>query len=160
MPNARRCSDFELGLLTVVKCRDIILLTVMTPLTMKITHLYSVFRECLSLSWHALIVFKICIIETKRILLLLTIKIFKDDGNLLANVTFHTKLLNWSGSMSESQQGPEICDVISAKRYLCVPSRKREKPRLFIRVSFISFIWAESELCHFGKKIRVSYNRF
>ena len=23
-----------------------------------------------------------------------------------------------SGSMSESQQGPEICDVISAKRYL------------------------------------------
>ena len=30
----------------------------------------------------------------------------------------HTKLLCWSGSMSESQQGPEICDVISAKRYL------------------------------------------
>ena len=29
-----------------------------------------------------------------------------------------TKLLYWSGSMSESQQGPEICDVISAKRYL------------------------------------------
>ena len=86
MPNARRCSDFELGLLTVVKCRDIIciLLTVMTPLTMKITHLYSVFRACLTLSWHALIVFKICIIETKRILLLLTIKIFKDEGNLLA----------------------------------------------------------------------------
>ena len=42
--------------------------------------------------------------------------------NSLANVPFlglsHTKLLYWSGSMSESQQGPEICDVISAKRYL------------------------------------------
>ena len=24
----------------------------------------------------------------------------------------------WSGLMSESQQGPEICDVISRKRYL------------------------------------------
>ena len=40
----------------------------------------------------------------------------------LANVPFpglsHTKLLYWSGSMSESQQGPEICDVISAKRCL------------------------------------------
>ena len=24
----------------------------------------------------------------------------------------------WSGSMSESQQGPEICDVISVMRYL------------------------------------------
>ena len=64
MPNARRCSDFELGL-TVVKWRDIILPTVMTPLTMKITHLYSVFRACLTLSWHALIIFKIYIIETK-----------------------------------------------------------------------------------------------
>ena len=29
----------------------------------------------------------------------------------------HTKLLYWSGSMSEAQQGPEICHVISAKRY-------------------------------------------
>ena len=42
--------------------------------------------------------------------------------NSLANVPFpglsHTELLYWSGSMSESQQGPEICDVISAKRYL------------------------------------------
>ena len=31
----------------------------------------------------------------------------------------HTKLLYWSGLMSESQQGPEICDVISRKRYWC-----------------------------------------
>ena len=29
----------------------------------------------------------------------------------------HTKLLHWSGLMSESQQGPEICDVISRRRY-------------------------------------------
>ena len=28
----------------------------------------------------------------------------------------HTSLLHWSGLMSESQQGPEICDVISRKR--------------------------------------------
>ena len=26
-----------------------------------------------------------------------------------------TKLLNWSGLMSESQQGPEICDVIKER---------------------------------------------
>ena len=52
------------------------------------------------------------------ILFLLTIKIFKDGKNLLANVTFPYKtfLIYWSGSMSELQQGPEICDVISAKR--------------------------------------------
>ena len=42
---------------------------------------------------------------------------FKDDEKSLANVTFPYKLLYWSDSMSESQQGPEICDVISAKRY-------------------------------------------
>ena len=36
-----------------------------------------------------------------RILFLLTIKIFKDDGNLLPNVTFPYRF------MSEAQQGPE-----------------------------------------------------
>ena len=39
--------------------------------------------------------------------------------NLLPNVTSQTKLLYWSGLRSESQQGPEICDVISGKRYSC-----------------------------------------
>ena len=47
-----------------------------------------------------------------------------DDKNLQRRRKFvnwptwlsHTKLLYWSGSMSELQQGPEICDVISAKR--------------------------------------------
>ena len=29
----------------------------------------------------------------------------------------HTKLLHWSGLMSESQQETEYCDVISRKRY-------------------------------------------
>ena len=54
--------------------------------------------------------------KSSWILFLITvIKIFKDDENLLANVTFHTKLFYWSSSMSESQQGPEICDVINAK---------------------------------------------
>ena len=49
---------------------------------------------------------------------LLTIKIFKDDGNLFANVTFPYKTLtDWSGLMSETQQGPEICDVVSTKRF-------------------------------------------
>ena len=96
-----------------------------------------------------------CIIETNAswILLLLTINIFKDDGNLLTNVTFPYKTLilacenirfsslfpagdvSRGGNetkrpqrrrarrnrcilvrfMSESQQGPEICDVISAR---------------------------------------------
>ena len=53
------------------------------------------------------------LLKTSRILFLLTIKIFKDDVNLLANVAYR------SSSMSESQQGPEICDVISAKAKRC-----------------------------------------
>ena len=48
------------------------------------------------------------------------INIFKDDENLLSNVTFRTKLFHCSGLMSESQQGPEICDVFSRKRYLII----------------------------------------
>ena len=56
--------------------------------------------------------------KSSWILFLITvIKIFKDDENLLGSVTFHTKLSYWSSSMSESQQGPEICDVINAKPY-------------------------------------------
>ena len=38
---------------------------------------------------------------------------FAQDGQ----GSFRTLLEGWSGSMSESQQAPEICDVISAKRY-------------------------------------------
>ena len=46
----------------LVKLRDIILPTVMTPI--KITHLYSVFPR-LTLSWHTLIIFRICVTQTK-----------------------------------------------------------------------------------------------
>ena len=45
------------------------------------------------MSWHALIIFKIYIIETKLDFFLLKIKFFKDNGNLLANVTFSFKTL-------------------------------------------------------------------
>ena len=65
----------------------------MTPLTMKTSHLYSVFRACLTLSWHALIIFKIYIIETKLDFASFNNKNLKDDGNLLANVTFPYKTL-------------------------------------------------------------------
>ena len=51
------------------------------------------------------------------ILFLLTIKIFKDDVNLWRTWPSHTKLLYKFGSMSESQQEPEIGDIIGAKRY-------------------------------------------
>ena len=69
-----------------------------------------------------------------RILSPLTINIFKDDENLLPNVTFHTKLLDRSGLMSESQQRPEICDVISRKRYW-KNTKSRKYYVLFVRVS-------------------------
>ena len=43
-------------------------------------------------------------------------KTFKDDLKLKANLTFPYRILiGIIGSMSESQQEPEICDVISAK---------------------------------------------
>ena len=45
--------------------------------------------------------FKDIYYRSPRILFLLTIKIFKDDGNLLPNVTFPYRF------MSEAQQGPE-----------------------------------------------------
>ena len=43
-------------------------------------------------------------------LFLLTIKILKDNVNLLANLTSHTKILYWSGSMPESQLGHSTYD--------------------------------------------------
>ena len=42
--------------------------------------------------------------------------VYFEDKNRWRTRLSHTKLLYWSGSMFESQQGPEICDVISAKR--------------------------------------------
>jgi len=47
----------------------------------------------------------------KQVGFLLTMKIFKDDVNLLANVTIQNSYTD------EVQRGPEVCDVISAKRY-------------------------------------------
>ena len=49
--------------------------------------------------------FRIHVIETK---LELTIKIFKDDKNLLANVTFPYNSYTGQVSMCESKTGPEI----------------------------------------------------
>ena len=48
-----------------------------------------------------------------------TIKIFKDDVNIVGthDSPIQIILLKGSGSMSESQQGSEICDVISEKCY-------------------------------------------
>ena len=46
----------------------------------------------------------------------MTIKTFKDDLKLKANLTFPYRILiGIIGSMSESQQEPEIYDVVSAK---------------------------------------------
>ena len=60
------------------------------------------------------------LLKTSWILFLLTIKIFKDDINLSAIVRLsHIKLFYRSSSMSESQQGLAICDVISAKAKRC-----------------------------------------
>ena len=64
------------------------------------------------MSWHALIILRIFIIETK-----LDFVSFNDKHLQRRQQLSHTKLLNWSGLMSESQQGPEICDVVSRKRY-------------------------------------------
>ena len=71
-----------------------------------------------ALSWHALIIFRIYVIEIK-----LDSVSYNRDKNLQRRRRLicwrtwlsHTKLLYWSSSMSESQQGPEICDVINAK---------------------------------------------
>ena len=75
------------------------------------------------------------LLKPSWILSFLIIKIFKDEG-LLANVTY-TKLLYCLGSMSESQQGPEICDVISAKCFLNAVNLPILSPGLtvFIRIS-------------------------
>ena len=53
----------------------------------------------------------------------------------------HTKLLCWSGSMSESQQGPEICDVISAKRYLQPFGQEMFLAMNFIGISTLKGKW-------------------
>ena len=62
------------------------------------------------------------------ILFLLTIKIFKDDEKLWANVTFPYKTLRrlYTGQVQclSHSRYPKICDVISAKR-----SSKKKKTR-------------------------------
>ena len=61
------------------------------------------------LSWHELIIFRIFIIETKLDFVSFNDKHLQRQPN--------TKLIHWSGLMSESQEGPAIRDVISRKRY-------------------------------------------
>ena len=46
-----------------------------------------------------------------------------------------------SGSMSESQQGPEICDIISAKRYLQPFSQEMFLAMNFIGISTLKGKW-------------------
>ena len=82
----------------------------------KITHLYSFF-PCLTLSWHTLIINRIFIIEIKLDFASFNDKHHQRRRKFVAECDFPTKLLYWSGLMSESQQGPEICDVISGKHY-------------------------------------------
>ena len=72
---------------------------------------------------HALIIFRIMLSKPSWILFLLTIKIFKDDEKLLANVTFPSKLLY-------GLRNPKICDVISAKRLLFVVKKVTLSPML------------------------------
>ena len=78
----------------LVKCRNIILTSDDTAVRNKITYLYSFF-PCLTLSLHVLIIFKIYIIEIKLDFVSFNVKekVFKGDGNLLANVTFSYKTL-------------------------------------------------------------------
>ena len=70
-----------------------------------------------ALSWHALIIFRIYDIEVK-----LDSVSYNRDKNLQRRRKFVGErdfpIQTWSSSMSESQQGPEICDVINAKPYL------------------------------------------
>ena len=76
------------------------------------------FFPCLTLSWHTLIIFRIYFIETK-------LDFVSFDGKNLqrrcefageGEPVFLIQNSYESGSMSESQQGPEISDVISSKR--------------------------------------------
>ena len=47
----------------------------------------------------------------------------------------------WSGSMSESQRGPEICDIISAKRYLQPFGQEMFLAMNFIGISTLNGKW-------------------
>ena len=78
----------------------------------KTTHLYSFFLR-LKLSWHALIVFRIFIIETKLDFVSFNDKHLQRRRKFVAERDFSTKLLHSLVLTSKSQQGPEICDVIS-----------------------------------------------
>ena len=81
------------------------------PVRNNTTHLYS-FCPRLTLSWQALIIFRTFIIETKLDFVSFNDKHLQRRPN--------NKLLHWSGLMSESQQGPEICNVISRKRFYLI----------------------------------------
>ena len=71
------------------------------------------FPRHLTLSLHAFIIFRIFIIETKLDFVSFSDKHLQRRRKCAAERDFPTKLLHSLVLTSESQQGPEICDVIS-----------------------------------------------
>ena len=68
-----------------------------------------------ALSWHALMIFRIYVIEIK----LHSVSYNRDKNlqrrrNLVGERDFPIQN-SYTGQVSESQQGPEICDIINAK---------------------------------------------
>ena len=89
----------------------------MTP-HKKYKHSSVPFFPRLTLSWHELIIFRIFIIETKVDFVSFNDKHLQRRRKFVAERDFPI-LNSYTGQvfMSESQQGSEICDVISRKRY-------------------------------------------